>query len=171
MSKKENTFKNLPADLMQLAEMKENYLTQSGTGESINAIVHQTVMFPGDENFDFVVYFPYNKKEIDISIGSFVSLTDKAVKLIQQNGKVTIIIAASSSSVPTSTFASNEALAESRANEIKDKVRASVSLKNLDDSKLSYDIDKKVQGPAYKNDAVQNRKEYEKWQYVKVIVK
>lgn len=170
LKQKQHAFKHLPADLMQLGALKEESLTQPFKITS-NPIAPKTNLNAGDENFDFVVYFPYNKKEIDISVNSFLHLTDKIVKTIQDNGKATIIIAASSSQVPTSTFPSNEALAESRANEVKDKVRASISLKNLDDSKLSYEISKKVQGPDYKNDAMQNRKEYEKWQFVKVIVK
>ena len=92
-------------------------------------------------------------------------------KAVKENGSARIIIVASSSSVPTHSFASNELLAESRANEVKDKVRASMSLKDIDASKLNYEISAKVQGPEYKNDAVANRKEYEKWQFVKVIVK
>lgn len=169
LGKKEN-FRNLPADLMSLGELKEQDLKQSAeTG--VSKIVEQSLLNPEDKNFDFVVYFPYNKREIDISVGSFVSLTDKIVKALRDNGSSTIIIAASSSTVPTSSYPSNEVLAETRANEVKDKVRASVSLKNLDDSKLSYEISKKVQGPEYRNDAVQNRKEYERWQFVKVIVR
>ena len=96
---------------------------------------------------------------------------EKVAKAINDNGSATISIAASSSTVPTKTFTSNEELANARANEIKDKVRASMSLRNLDAAKISYEIDTKVQGPEYKNDAVQKRKEYEKWQFVKVIVK
>lgn len=163
-------FKNLPADLMQLAEVKDVFVT-SFNKDTVTAIVHKNVMRPGDEKYNFVVYFPYNKKEIDISIGSFLSLMEKVAKSITDNGNTTISIAASSSTVPTKTFTSNEDLATARANEIKDKVRASMSLRNLDAAKISYEIDTKVQGPEYKNDAVQNRKEYEKWQFVKVIVK
>ncbi|TAL57857.1 MAG: hypothetical protein EPN85_13075 [Bacteroidetes bacterium] len=170
LNKKGSSFKDLPADLMRLGEIKESDLTQPGKAGS-NDIVHQVLMNPDDKNFDFVVYFPYNKKEIDISVGSFLALTEKVVKTIHENGRAAIIIAASSSSVPTTAYPSNEMLAEIRANEIKDKVRASISLKNIDDSKFSYEISKKVQGPEYKNDAVPNRKEYEKWQFVKVIVK
>ena len=170
LNKKENSFKNLPANLMQLAEMKDTHIT-SPAKDSITAILHKTAMYPGDENFDFVIYFPYNKKEINISVGSFVSLMDKVANTIKNNGSATIVIAASSSTVPTSSFPSNEALSESRSNEIKDKVRASMSLKNIDDTKIHYEISTKVQGPEYKNDAMQNRKEYEKWQFVKVIVK
>ena len=153
-----------------MGELKENYLTSEGK-DPVNAIIHNNAMYPGDENFDFVIYFPYNKKEIDISVGSYLALTNKVTKAINENGKATIIIAASSSTVPTSTYTSNETLAESRANEIKDRVRASISLKKIDDSKLSYEVSKKVGGPEYKNDAMQNRKEYEKWQFVKVIVR
>ena len=170
IAKRGNSFKNLPPNLMQLVELKDAFLTPAPK-DSVTIITHKTAMYPGDENFDFVVYFPYNKKEINISIGSFVSLMDKVAKAINDKGSATVVIAASSSSVPTKSFSSNEALAESRANEIKDKVRASLSLKNLDESKLHYEINAKVLGPEYKNDAIQNRKEYEKWQFVKVIVK
>ncbi|MBI4930340.1 MAG: PD40 domain-containing protein [Bacteroidetes bacterium] len=170
IGRKTIVFKNLPADLMQLAELKDVFVT-SFNKDTVTAIVHKNVMYPGDEKFDFVVYFPYNKKEIDISIGSFLSLMEKVANAINDNGAATISIIASSSTVPTTTFASNEALSEMRANEVKDKVRASMSLKNLDPAKITYEISTKVQGPDYKNDAVSNRKEYEKWQFVKVIVK
>jgi len=169
LSKKES-FINLPADLKHVSEMK-NIQISSQSKNNINEIIHNKPMYPGDENFDFVVYFPYNKKEIDISVGSFLSLMDKVSKTIDKNGKATIIIYASSSNVPTTSYSSNEELADIRANEIKDKVRSSISLNNTEDSKLSYEITKKVQGPAYNNDTIQNRKEYEKWQYIKVIVK
>ena len=167
-AKKENAFKNLPPNLMDLAELKTTLVTPLKDSVSV---IHKDNMYPGDNQFDFVVYFPYNKKEIDISVGSFLSLMEKVGKTINENGKATIIIAASSSSVPTKSFTSNEELSQIRANEIKDKVRASMSLKNLDAAKITYDISTKVQGPAYKNDAMPNRKEYEKWQFVKVLVK
>jgi len=167
---KNNTFfKNLPPDLMQLAEMKGNLLSSSK--DSITTILHKNVLYPGDEQFDYVIYFPYNKKEIDLSVGSFMSLMEKVEATINAKGSATIIIAASSSSVPTKSFEGNEALAKARADETKDKVHASMSMKNLDPAKINYEISTKVQGPEYKNDAMQNRKAYEKWQFVKVIVK
>ena len=77
-------------------------------------------MYPGDEKFDFVMYFSYNQKEINISVGPFVSLMDKVTKNNKEMARQRSWIATSSSTVPTSTFPSNEALATSRANEIKD---------------------------------------------------
>ena len=171
LSKKENSFSNLSSNLIDMVELKDVYLTSSIKKDSIASISHKTIKYPGDEKFDFVIYFPYNKKEINISVGSFVSLMDKVSQKIHDNGNATVIIAASSSSVPTSTFPSNELLAESRANEIKNKIHAYLATKNIEDAKLSYDVSNKVQGPEYKNDAMQNRQEYEKWQFVKVIVK
>jgi len=170
LSKKENSFRNIPANLMQLAELKDVYLTSSRK-DDLSLINHKTVIYPGDEKFDFVIYFPYNKKEINISVGSFVSLTERVAQKIADHGKAMIVIAASSSSVPTSSFPSNELLSESRANEIKEKIQTAMSQKKIDVTNISYDITNKVQGPEYKNDAMQNRKEYEKWQFVKVIVK
>lgn len=169
IEKKKFAFKNLPADLSQLTEIKNIHIPTAK--DTLTAIKISPVKITDDSNFDFVVYFPYNKKEIDISVSSFVSLMDKVEKTIQKKGVAQIIIAASSSTVPTQSYPSNEALAQERANEIKDKVRASLSLKNLDPAKIQYEINAKVQGPTYKNDAIQNRKEYEKWQFVKVIVK
>lgn len=170
LAQKELAFKNLPADLTQLIELKEVNIV-SARRDSLVAVKNSPYLYPGDENFDFVVYFSYNKKEIDISIESFMSLMEKVEKTISEKGNATVIIASSSSFVPTRSYSSNEVLAEERANEIKDKVRASLSLKNLDPAKISYEISAKVQGPEYKNDAVRNRKEYEKWQFVKVIVR
>lgn len=167
LDNKTPAFKNLPADLMQLVELKDQFLTQENNDN--NAIPRP--FYNGDDaKYDFVVYFPYNKKEIDISINSFMSLMEKVSKMITDNGSAKIIIAASSSTVPTKSFTSNEELSIIRANEVKDKVHASMSLRNIDDSKISYDVSTKVQGPAYNNDAVPKRKEYEKWQFVKVIV-
>ncbi|MEK6615077.1 MAG: hypothetical protein AABZ32_03040, partial [Bacteroidota bacterium] len=168
LNKKAVAFINLPADLMALVELKEAFITPMKENP---IIIDKGMGIPDDKNYDFVVYFPYNKKEIDISIGSFLSLMEKVATSINAHGNASISIVASSSAVPTKTFTSNEDLATARANEIKDKVRASMSLRNLDPAKISYDISAKVQGPEYKNDAVQNRKEYEKWQFVKVIVK
>ena len=169
LNKKNTAFKNLPPDLMQLAELKNNYLSYAK--DSVTTIIHKNVIYPGDEKFDFVIYFPYNKKEIDISVGSFLSLMDKVAATINEKGNATIMIVASSSTVPTKSFMSNDELSKARADEIKDRVHASMSLKNLDPGKIKYVISTKVQGPEYKNDAMQNRKEYEKWQFVKVIVK
>ena len=168
VNKNVRSLKNLPADLMKLEELKDILVIP--VKDSIN-LVNKNNIHPGDEQFDFVVYFPYNKKEIDISVGSFLSLMEKVSKTINEKGNATISIAASSSSVPTKSFTSNEALSEMRAKEIKDKVRASMGLRNLDAAKITYNISAKVLGPVYKNDAMQNRKEYEKWQFVKVLVK
>lgn len=162
-------FKNIPADLMQLIELKEAEVVAQ-KDNTVTATKNNYSTFPEDEKFDFVVYFPYNKKEIDISIGSFLSLMEKVSKTVLEKGNATITIEASSSTVPTKSFTSNEALSEIRGKDVKDKVHASMSFKNIDPQKISYKVDSKVQGPEYKNDAVQNRKEYERWQYVKVIV-
>ncbi|MBI4945157.1 MAG: PD40 domain-containing protein [Bacteroidetes bacterium] len=166
---KNATFNNLPPDLMQLVELKDSHLPSSR--DSITAILHKEAMYPEDKNFDFVVYFSYNKKEIDISVGSFLSLMEKVAATINEKGSATIMIVASSSNVPTKSYTGNEELAKARADEIKDRVHASMSLKNLDSGKITYEVSTKVQGPEYKEDAIQNKKEYEKWQFVKVIVK
>lgn len=169
IQKKKFAFRNLPSDLSQLPEIKNIYIPTAR--DTLTAVKVSSVKITDDSNFDFVVYFPYNQKEIDISVSSFISLMNKVERVINEKGIAQIIIAASSSTVPTKSYPSNEALAQERANEVKDKVRASLSLKNLDPAKIQYEINAKVQGPAYKNDAIKNRMEYEKWQFVKVIVR
>ncbi len=167
-TKNGSTFKKMPADLNQLTELKNILISVKKDSVSI---MKKPNMYKGDDQFDFVVYFPYNKKEINISVGSFLSLMNKVEKNITETGNATIVIASSSSNVPTLTFESNEALSSLRANTIKDKIHSSLSLKNIDETKITYQIESKVNGPEYKNDARQNKKEYERWQFVKVIVK
>ncbi|HET7818220.1 MAG TPA: carboxypeptidase regulatory-like domain-containing protein, partial [Bacteroidia bacterium] len=162
------TFKKVPADLMKMTEIKQSLLTQLSKN---NSSLQYTLTSPDDYKYDFVMYFPYNKKEIDIASSSFRNFKEKIEQIIDENGKVTIIIASSSSTVPTRKFASNDELAHQRANEVKEKITSYLSSKNFNDSKINYEISTKVQGPAYNGDAQKNKQEYEKWQFVKVIVK
>lgn len=162
------TFKKVPADLMKMTEIKQSLLTQLSKN---NSSLQYTLTSPDDYKYDFVIYFAYNKKEIDIASSSFRNFKEKIEKIIDENGKVTIIIASSSSTVPTKKFASNDELASQRANEVKEKITSYLSSKKLNDSKINYEISTKVQGPAYNGDALKNKQEYEKWQFVKVIVK
>jgi hypothetical protein len=55
LNKKELSFKNVPADLMKLAEMKDVYITQPEKNDSATTIQHKNMLYPGDEKFDFVV--------------------------------------------------------------------------------------------------------------------
>ncbi|HEY4800662.1 MAG TPA: hypothetical protein VII99_16400, partial [Bacteroidia bacterium] len=167
LEKKPDSFRNLPADLMKMVPLKDVEIPT--TKENLNVITKE-VRFPGDEKYDFVTYFTYNKKDIDISVSSYYALIEKVEKLISEKGSATINILASSSKVPTKTFESNELLAKLRAEEVKDRVHASAGWKNLDLSKITFNVDSKVQGRNYQDDAVQKRSEYERWQYIKVVV-
>ncbi|MBI3500648.1 MAG: PD40 domain-containing protein [Bacteroidetes bacterium] len=169
---KGNSFSNLPANLMKMEVMKVKEVASVSTApkENLN-VINKEVKFPGDEKFDFVIYFPYNKKEIDVSISSYIAMLDKLSKSINEYGKTTVTIFASASKVPTTMFGDNNKLAGERSKEIKDRIHASISFKNLDENKITFEAEERVQGPDYKNDAVANKKEYEKWQFVKVIVK
>ena len=153
---------------MKMQEMKEETIT---TAKENPKIAERELKYTGDERFDFVIYFPYNKKEINISVASYLSMIEKINKSIAEKGNATIIIEASSSTVPTQTYSDNQALSKLRGDEIKDKIHASVSGSNIEAEKITYQVDAKVQGPEYKGDAMKNKNEYEKWQYVKVIVK
>lgn len=164
------TFKNLPVNLNSLQPMElpeETSLTGPVTQPEKTS---DNSRLP-DSQYDFVIYFGYNKKEIDIAVSAYIAMIDKVEKMIAEKGSATIEIFASSSTVPTRTFTSNEALADLRANDVKDKIHASAGWKNLDAGKIRFEVKSGVQGPAYKNDAIENRSEYEKWQYIKVLIR
>ncbi|MFH1005546.1 MAG: hypothetical protein V1781_08685 [Bacteroidota bacterium] len=162
LTKKGFLFENLPADISRLAEIKEGDIT---TEFSVLNYVSSD-----DKNFDFVMYFSYNKKEIDTSLPLYLTMIEKILKVINEKGKANIIIESSASTVPTKTYKNNDSLSGLRGNEAQHKIHSSINWKNIDLAKICYKIDTKVQGPAYKNDAVKNRSIYERWQYVKVIV-
>lgn len=124
----------------------------------------------GRPKASFVHYFEYNIKDIDPNSKEFKKFIDDIVLLVEKNGSVRISIESSASKVPTKTFITNENLSEKRALEAKLLIYAALREKNIKSNQVTIDkITTLVQGPDYRGD-YQNKKKYEKYQYVKLQV-
>ena len=76
----------------------------------------------------------------------------------------------SASQVPTRTFTSNKELAKSRASKMEEKIKAAVTAKGGDASKINFVKISAVRGPVYESD-YKNTKKYGPFQYVRVIAR
>ncbi len=112
--------------------------------------------------------FGYNKDEIEeardweILIDGIVSKTKECTP--------TVKIMSSASQVPTRAFANNRELAQSRANKMEEKIKAAVTAKGGDASKINFSKVSAVRGPVYATD-YKNTKKYGPYQYVRVIAR
>ncbi len=92
--------------------------------------------------------------------------------LIKANGVVYIEIESSASKVPTTTYKNNENLAKLRLKEAQDRLISALKQKGIDTSKIVFTSETSmVQGPEYNDDFIQNKKEYEKYQYIRIKAK
>jgi len=120
-------------------------------------------------NLGFKMNFQYNKKDITGSndFTDFVKGFIPAVKA----GKVNVHIEASASKVPTSKYPNNEALSMVRAEAAKAKIMELVTKNKLNPANVIFDKPAAiVGGPDYNKDWNENRKTYEKSQYIIIDV-
>jgi hypothetical protein len=119
--------------------------------------------------YAFVEYFEYNKKSIPDSDPQYIEFIKNLDNLAKSKEYVNVTIESSASKVPTKTFKNNMELTKLRAEDAKQKLLNAMKAKGYDTTKLIFvNISTLVQGPSYKGDAQKNRKEYEKYQYVKI---
>lgn len=112
--------------------------------------------------------FGYNKNEIE-EAKDWEILVDGIVSKMKECTP-TVKIMSSASQVPTRTFPNNKELAQSRANKMEEKIKAAVTAKGGDASKINFLIFSAVRGPIYDAD-YQNTKKYSPYQYVRVIAR
>lgn len=118
------------------------------------------------------LHFSYNGKTIDPNSKEFSSFVDDIAGCLGSNPSYEIVIESSASTVPTTTYKSNEHLADLRAKEAKAKISAALKSKGLKTEQISFgETRSSVQGPAYNDDFIQNRATYEQYQYIKVMLK
>src|SRR6218665_1392167 len=118
------------------------------------------------------LHFSYNGKTIDPKSKEFSSFVDDIAGCLGSNPSYEIVIESSASTVPTTTYKSNENLANLRAKEATAKISAALKSKGLKKEQISFGETKSsVQGPAYNNDFIGNRATYEQYQYIKVMLK
>ena len=116
-------------------------------------------------------YFVFGSAEFNIGEKDFTEFVGSVEKLIAKKGKVSILIEASASNVPSLRLTNDEIAArrsENAVNVITKELIKRGYLENEDFAFLkSINL---VQGKKYENDAMKNRTEYEKYQYIKVKV-
>ena len=114
-------------------------------------------------------YFVYDFNDFGLQESKFEEFADNLQKIVELKGEVTIFIEASASTVPSSRYANNKLLSDSRAEKAKQQVIAAAKARGIDMSKIKFSKPlAHVQGPAYKNDAQKNRTTYELYQYIKL---
>ena len=117
-------------------------------------------------------FFTYNKRNISRDEREFKEFISKVEQIISAKGYVNIEIESSASKVPTRTYKTNDNLTNKRANDAKTRLLQALKAKGIDSSKVKFiAVNALVLGPDYKDDFRENRKEYEKYQYVKVTAK
>ncbi len=114
------------------------------------------------QNFGYNVNDIDEKKDWEVLVDAIVSKTKEC--------NPTVKIISSASQVPTRLFSSNKELAKSRASKMEDKIRAAVTAKGGDVSKISFVKIAAVRGPVYESD-YKNIKKYGPFQYVRVIAR
>lgn len=112
--------------------------------------------------------FSYNENEIE-DVADWEILIDGIVSKTKECNP-TVKIMSSASQVPTRAFANNRDLAVSRADKMEEKIKAAVTQKGGDASKISFVKISAVRGPVYESD-YQNTKKYGPFQYVRVIAR
>lgn len=115
----------------------------------------------------FELHFRYNEKMIDTKSKQYTAFINSITACMMKNPSMEISIESSASTVPTTTYGSNEKLAEMRAKEAKEQITTSLKNKKFKGVIKFTEPKSQVQGPAYKDDA-DNRSTYEQYQYVRV---
>ncbi len=114
-------------------------------------------------------YFVYDFNDLDKEEKKFSMFAENIKKIVDKKGEVTISIEASASTVPSSKYSNNQKLADSRAQKAKQNILNSTDKLGIDQDLIKFSKPlARVQGPAYKNDAKQNRATYELYQYIKI---
>jgi hypothetical protein len=117
-------------------------------------------------------FFLYGKSGFSTDEKEFVDFIALCQKVIDQKAFVTISIEGSASTVPTAGSKTNEMLSAERSANAKAALTSAL-LKNGYIENVDFKYAKPintVQGKKYENDAMKNRSEYEKYQYIKVKV-
>lgn len=123
--------------------------------------------------FELQVFFIYNFNKIQDDNAQYIQFVDNIVEEMKKPGrKMEVSIEASASKVPTATFKTNDKLSSSRADLGKKSLTASLKAKGVDMKNIKFvKADYLTQGPEYNGDYIENRLEYEKWQYIRITAK
>ena len=123
-------------------------------------------------HLNFEMHFAYNVTETDVNDKPFKEFVTNIMELYKQKGTISITIESSASRVPTKAMGGNKELSVTRNNKIRDQLKKALSENGVSENKIVVTkVKTVVDGPAYKNDYLKNKAEYEKYQYIKVTAK
>ena len=165
-------YKELYIDTLVLAvnNSKNNNNTNSNSkNDNANNYTSQNIEILRPALFE--KYFDYNVKDITANQTEFTNFVNEIKVRLKAGKSAEIYIESSASKVPTTTFKTNQNLANVRATALKEEIIAAVKNDGLDAAKISVKQKAVVQGPAYKGDYNQNKAEYGKYQFVKATMK
>lgn len=115
-------------------------------------------------------YFTYNKNKLDSAQEVWNGFINKLVQLSKKK-TVTVAIEASASKVPTMiSFKNNKELAASRANKTREKILEAVEMQGGNVKHVKFTLHSSVGGPRWRNDHIERRQVFEKFQYVKARI-
>lgn len=121
------------------------------------------------EKSSYQLFFKYNKKEVDNEAADFKTFIDELTNCLTSNTSFEVEIESSASTVPTSTFRSNQNLSNLRAKNAKEKIQKALIKNGVKESQIKFaEMKVLVQGPEYKKDAKENMSTYEQFQYIKI---
>lgn len=120
------------------------------------------------DHYEF--HYKYGQYVIDTKSDDFREFMDELVARQKEKGSVNISILGSASTVPMRANGGNPALAQRRADGLKELLLAELTKRGVDQSKLTFTINSEVGGPDYRGDYLINRRTYEKYQFAKAQI-
>jgi hypothetical protein len=121
--------------------------------------------FIATEMFEF--HYVYGQTLIDENAEALKEYVDELVARLQERGSVKVLINGSASWVPMRAAGGNPALAQRRAEGLKQLISEALNKRGVNTEGLQFVLKAGVNGPGYKGDYLINRKTYEKYQYVR----
>lgn len=122
-----------------------------------------------DKTANYEVYFKYNKNNITSSEKEFNDFIESLLPCIKADKVISLNIVSSASNVPTKTFKTNDILSLKRANVAKLAVIKALEKKGVKQKQIKFaKIENIVGGPEYNKDFIENKANYEKYQYTRI---
>lgn len=147
-----------------------NIDTPAGTEET-SPVMEGGVASSGKGDYDFEIYYRYNKNNPEDMGVVWTEFIDKIVEK-SKTGKVRVAINASASKVPTRAYKNgNEQLASVRAMKLQKKITEAIAAKGAEMNKVKFTRYSHVSGPNYRGDWDLGREKYQKHQYAKAKIK
>lgn len=118
----------------------------------------------------YMINFDYGNAELITHTELFQNFCDQVAETIKKQGFLRMIIESSSSKVPTLEGGNNKILAWKRGEDAREKLMEEIRKRGVDPDKIIFtELRNLVQGPDFRGDSEQNRRMYEKFQYIKFV--